>query len=157
LGGQYREAVESQRQALDINKSLLAENPKNMLARSEIGDGYNYIGEVLEKTRDTNGALESYRQAAAVREEMTNADPNDAQFRQAVAESYQTIGRVSTILAAESHASRAARISQLKDARSWYQRSLDIWKELNSSGKLSAVDAENIAAIESELGKCCKQ
>ena len=139
-GGKYREAIKSQQQAIDINNSLIEKNPKNLLPSSEKADSYTYIGEALEKLGDKKGALENYQQATTVREKTSATEPSEVLYRQAVAESYQTLGRLHAEL-------------NSKDARSWYERSLEIWRELNSGNLLNPTDAENITLIQKEIEK----
>ena len=137
-----------------IPRSIALGKPEKYAANSEIADSHNYMGEAFEKMGDLKPALKSYRQAALVREKNSAADPNHAQYRQSVAVSYQTLGRVYSVLADESKASKSAHLAHLNDARRWYQRSLEIWRELNSRKSLSGDAAANITTIQNELNKC---
>jgi eukaryotic-like serine/threonine-protein kinase len=150
---EFGDALESQRQALAINEALFAANPKHTFTLSEIADGYNDIGDTLEKMSDLPGALENYRRAATTREKMSSADPKDAQYRQSVAESYQTLGRVNATLATQAMDLKQ-RVAYWKDARSWYARSLEIWRELQSRGALSEADTANVSETQKQVQRC---
>lgn len=148
------ESLESQRRAIAINEALLAENPKNLLPSSEIGDSFTFMGETFEKMGDLKAAFENYQKASSVREKTSATDPSDAQYRQSVAESYQKLGRIYAALANLSGTTNTIRTTQLHNARLSYQKSLEIWQDLNARQALSANDAENINVIQNELNKC---
>lgn len=138
----YREALASERESLTINEALIAANPKHAFTLEEIGDGYMNIGEALEKMNDKDAAFANYRRGVAAREKVSALDPTDAQYRQAVAEAYQTLCRVDGDL------------THWNEARSWCERSLSIWHDLQSRGAVSEADVSKLAETEAQLKRC---
>jgi hypothetical protein len=81
------------------------------------------------------------RRALALREQVAAADPANIDARRDVATSYAKLGEVN------------ARLAQLREARAWYQKSLEALDDLSRRGAVGATDARSADEIRRELAK----
>jgi tetratricopeptide (TPR) repeat protein len=157
---EFAASLESYRKALALREAVVAADPANVSARSYVARAHSSIGDILAETGDSAGAVESYRKALSIREAMAAGDPGSVDLRIVLADSYADLALLHSRLAKGERTPAQNRPEQLREARSWFQRSLDIFNELQSKGKLTGDDArkpENLsrelAKIEEALGK----
>jgi non-specific serine/threonine protein kinase/serine/threonine-protein kinase len=157
---EFAASLESYRKALALREAVVAADPANVSARSYVARAHSSIGDILAETGDRAGAVESYRKALSIREAMAAGDPGSVDLRIVLADSYADLALLHSRLAKGERTPAQNRPEQLREARSWFQRSLDIFNELQSKGKLTGDDArkpENLsrelAKIEEALGK----
>jgi tetratricopeptide (TPR) repeat protein len=98
------EALHMHRQALALDRALLASEPTSVARRrSVVADHFN-IGQVTDRSSDREGALDEYRLALPIIESLSAEDPANAQARSDEASVRQRIG---TILARQGDAQGA--------------------------------------------------
>jgi tetratricopeptide (TPR) repeat protein len=73
-------------------------------------------------------AAGEYRRALEIVEPTTNAYPHVVDAQYAVAEIYADLGKLSERLASDIRRAREQQLQDWKDARAWYQRSLNAWR-----------------------------
>jgi non-specific serine/threonine protein kinase/serine/threonine-protein kinase len=135
--GEITRALESLRKAQAIREATSAADPTNARNRRDLALAYFEYANLLTKSGNASGALEYYRKVAAIRETMSEADPTNIRDRRDLAVSYSKLGEVCVMLALDSKPT-TRKIAAWREARSWYQRSLDIVVEIRDRGLLSA-------------------
>jgi hypothetical protein len=104
------------------------------------------VAEVSAKMGDTKTALDSSKKALAIFTEMASADPTNDEYRQivAVAQGFFCEMFIKNGRAAES----------IDEARTWFQKSQEIYKIFVNAGKLSGDDAARLVVVTEEIAKC---
>jgi eukaryotic-like serine/threonine-protein kinase len=87
-------ARESYRKALRIRETLVAANPKDWPARSDLADSYREFGRLLWTTSDTAGGLENAHKQVALREALAAENPTDMQARFKLGVSHADVGEM---------------------------------------------------------------
>ena len=85
-------AEASQRKAFAIRQAVLAADPRNRQARSDLGDSYLSIGDIETDKQNLQAALRSYQESLSIRQEAVAAKPKDTYARRNLSEIYQRIG-----------------------------------------------------------------
>jgi serine/threonine protein kinase/tetratricopeptide (TPR) repeat protein len=152
--GSRAEALGNFNRAVQILSELMAKDPKN--ARLNLQQGVNYLklSTFLSDTGDVAGAIEKARQAAELSGTLTAANPNNSSARQTLASSYAQLGRGYASLAEKAAVPISLKKERWQEARSWYQKSLDIWQDMKAKKKLSGADAGKPAEVTREIEKC---
>ncbi len=96
------------------------------------------------------GALESYRKALTYYEALKAANPRVG----ADSELYANLGKVHTMLASDAKIPPAERIGHWREARGWYQRSLDAWLDRRHRGMINKDNANKPEEVAREIAKC---
>jgi serine/threonine protein kinase/predicted negative regulator of RcsB-dependent stress response len=154
VSGDLTGALSSYRRALALDEAAAAADPANAQARLDVSTDYENIGEVLAKTTDLTGAREHYRKSLAIREEASKADPANAEVRHDLAAIYAKLGRVCALMAAEVKLAMGKQAEHWREARSWYQQSLNVFSDLRARGVLRDSQAATPDQITSEIAKC---
>jgi non-specific serine/threonine protein kinase/serine/threonine-protein kinase len=147
-------ALENYHRALTIRVALSAADPTNVQARRDLATSYGNVGYTLAQTGDATGALGNYRQSLAIFEALSAADPTNAAARRDLAACYAYFGDVYKILASTTKASVGARIERWHEARSWYQRSLAVTRDMRGRGTLRGSDVGQLDKLASEIAHC---
>lgn len=87
-------AKESYRKALGIRETLVAANPQDASARSDLADSYREFGRLLWTTSDTAGALENAHKQVTLREALVAENPTDSQARFKLGVSHADVGEM---------------------------------------------------------------
>lgn len=87
-------AKDSYRKALRIRESLVAANPKDSSARSDLADSYREFGRLLWTASDTAGGLENARKDVFLREDLTAENPTNMQARFNLGVSHADVGEM---------------------------------------------------------------
>lgn len=147
-------ALASHRQALSLAESLSAAAPENAQARVEILLCHENIGEALAKLGRLREAMESYRNELRLAEALAASDPANAENRFDLAMTCSKLGQTQAALASQSKTTRDERIEGWREARSWFQRSLDIFLDQRRRGPIRAVYAGEMEKVEKEISHC---
>jgi non-specific serine/threonine protein kinase/serine/threonine-protein kinase len=146
-------SLESYTKALALREAVVAADPANESARAFVARAHTSIAAVQEESGDAAGAIERYRKALSIRESMAARDPGSADLRISLANTYADLGQLNSRLAADPKTPAANRKERLRDARTWYQRGLEIFNDLQSKGKLAGSDSEKPGNLSRELAK----
>lgn len=147
-----QEATENLQRALSSYERLAAENPRNATAREDFANALSVYGAALQRAGDYAGAMANYRRALEQREALAAEDPNDSANSRFVAEACLRIAAVSQSLAEQARA--ADRAARWREARAWYERSLNEWRRLQQRGQLGGADAEALDGAARGLAHC---
>jgi tetratricopeptide (TPR) repeat protein len=112
--GHRAEALEALRRSIQIRTAMLERNPTHFVRRLDLLRSRNQLAGLLLEMGDRDGAMAEYRQALTMAEEMASAHPDHLLARRDLADTYEGLGR---------YYEREDR----RQAREWYQKSLDIW------------------------------
>jgi len=152
--GDVVEALKHYRQSLEIFEQMAASDPTNIENYLDLARGYRRLGETLEKVNDNLEAIASYRRSAMFNEKFLAANPTNALVRPALATDYFKLGKQYAMLASDTKTPRSKRMDHWREARSWYQRSLDTLLELRASGALAAAYAVKPDEAAREIARC---
>jgi serine/threonine protein kinase len=135
--GNLQEALGSYKKALNLKEAMSSADPSNTDTRGDVSEDQMKVSDVLLKLGDKAGALTGYRRALAIREELVAATPDDAEGRTQLARIYEGLGAYFNSLA-----ETGKHADDWREARRWYQQSLETFRELQQRNKLSS-DYEN--------------
>ncbi len=127
-----KESLENYNKALGILEALTTENPDNTEVSSKLADTFSKMGLVLVRASDTQKGFEYMGRARQSFEALSNADPSNAETRAALASSYATLGKGHARLATETRFAAAKQIEHWREARVWFQKSLDVLTALGT-------------------------
>ena len=150
----YRSALENYRRSLEIRQAALTADASNVRARSAISTIHADIGNTLTMTGDIQGALTSFAQAVPLSEEVLAHSPANAKLRARVARRYQEVGQLHEKIAQAHAHSATGDQAQWKVAREWFQKSLNVWREMKSKGTLNGADASKVDEVAREIARC---
>jgi serine/threonine protein kinase len=141
--------------ALAGYRKLTLADPHDVLAMRYLGKCYMSVGKALSADGKPSQGIQSAREAVRILEALVAADRGDTAFkpsdlayaRSALAEAYSR-------LAQEHGRSDTAKIASWREARSWYEKSLDTWLELKEKAPLAQFDAAQPGYISGEISRC---
>ncbi|MGE0133274.1 MAG: ECF-type sigma factor [Blastocatellales bacterium] len=146
LTGDRQNALKNLREAQDMIQAVPARRLYDMgiyahSARANTGD-------LLLEMGDYPAALEHFRQALKNAQERIAEQPLRLTLRRGLANCYAKLGKYYSTLAAKSGAQVETQIAHWREARNYYQKSLETsraWAKLTESNSLSARMAETAA------------
>jgi tetratricopeptide (TPR) repeat protein len=147
--GDLDEALEHSSKGLQIFTQLVAADPANWLARANVGAAEAAIGEVLVSKGKIYEAMPHTRHAIAIFEADEHKTGTEIASQ---AEAYSTLAKAYSSLA-ERETSPNKKVEHLREARSWYQKSLRTWQQgpIHGSPDPSVADEGEVTQ---ELAKC---
>jgi tetratricopeptide (TPR) repeat protein len=148
--GRLGDALTNVREAIKIFSETLATNPSFSQAQGNLGSTYLTYAEILLAKRDANGALENYRKALAILE----PEPVRSAQKVSLAHGYQGLGNVQLLRADQAKGRTERKTECLKEAKEWYQKSLDVWHELDQKGKINGEEKTALGEITQKIEKC---
>jgi hypothetical protein len=99
--------------------------------------------------------IEYERKALQISDALAAADRSDTFFKSAdVAYGRSALADAYSHLAGRPGNSEAARIRNWREARSWYQKSLDLWLQLKQKAPLAHLDAAQPDKIAAAIAGC---
>ncbi len=141
--------------ALDGYLKLTARDAHDSLARRYLGLCNEKIGQALVTEGKEVEGIEYERKALQISDALAAADRSDTFFKSAdVAYGRSALADAYSHLAGRPGNSEAARIRNWREARSWYQKSLDLWFQLKQKAPLAHLDAAQPDKIAAALAGC---
>lgn len=144
LAGNYLElnkldvALENSRESIKIFTETLAKNPNNSQAQGNFGGAYITLAEILTEKGDLNGALETYQKALHLLE---SESIRSSQMR-SLAYTYQGIAEV------------YQKNKHFDEAKTWYQKSLAVWEDLQNKGQITSEYSAKSDEIKQLIEQC---
>jgi len=148
--GDLDEAVEDGRKALAIFSSLVSIDPSNRLARDNLACTETQLGGALVAKGKPEEAMRYIFNATVIFE---GIDHKSRYVVVGLAESYLTRGMAVMSLANHTIPMRKKR-DQLREARSWYQKSLATWQQEPDHDSKDRFGSEEGKRIIANLAKC---
>jgi serine/threonine protein kinase/tetratricopeptide (TPR) repeat protein len=147
-------ALEAYRKAFAIRQVLAEADPKNVNAQGALARAHFRIGQILERKGDPASARESYRKGLAIQEGLSKVDPSNEAAREGVALALGRVADVEAALGSSAKTPVASRPGHWREARSLYQRSLDIWFDHRRRGVLQGANAGEPDRVAQQLARC---
>ena len=149
--GDLDEALQLSRKGLNIFTELVAADPTNWLARANVGASELNVAAVLMRKGDTAHAIPHIQRAIAIFE----ADQGKGTIETvSQAGAYAMLATSHSSLAKRA-ASRESKIEHLREARSWYQKSLNMWQQIPNYRALDPFRIYDTSQqVAQELAKC---
>jgi serine/threonine protein kinase len=154
LGGNPRGALESYRKALAVFQELSRIDPTNVETQYDVALSYRKIGEALTTIGDAAGALDDYRKALPIFEGLVTRSPANAKKRADLALTYYDLGLGQLKLASADRGLREHSSDHWREARDYYQKSLNIWQEMKNQGTLSGAYAGKPDELARVIARC---
>ena len=152
--GHRAEALQVMREAVQLQERLVRAEPSLSELRELLLRMHNHLGDILLDTGDFDGASDQHRRAIGVAEVMLASRPNDPVLRRDLADTYEALARVSVRRAEDPRPGDVARIARWREARSWYEKSLNVWNDWPKWGISSAFDSRRKARALESIAKC---
>jgi tetratricopeptide (TPR) repeat protein len=158
-GHDTKAAIEYYRKALESRLHLYAKNAGNMVNRGALAECYTNLGKAVAPDHRPE-VLEDYSKAIELLESLAATDVNNAQYRIRLADAMTNEARLYARMASETNEALSIKLEQWHKARYLYQRSWELWSELEREGKLPTGDrqwprevARELAGSENSLAK----
>jgi tetratricopeptide (TPR) repeat protein len=151
--GDIKSAIEYFRKAVAARLNLSEKNFASNANRGALAECYTNLGKAVAPS-DSVDALKQYSKAVELLEQLTVTDKTNAQYRVGLADALTNTARVYTRMASTHDEEPSLRLQQWTKARSFYQRSRNLWLELERNGKLSAAGPQSLRDITRELAGC---
>ena len=145
-----KSAIEYFRKAVAARLTLADKNPNSSLNRASLAECYTSLAQALAPI-DGNDALKQYGNAFEVLEHLSTAYPGNAHYRTALADAMSNAARLYVRLASKEP---ALRIQHWTKAKSLYQRSQQLWFELERAGKVPPGRNGAVPEVSAELARC---
>ena len=132
--GDTKTAIENYHKAVAARLSFSERSPNSITNRGALAECYSNLAKALASS-DREDALEQYANAVELLERLTVADRSNAQYRIALADALSNTARI-YVNAAGRPGDASTRIHDWTKATSFYQRSQELWIELERTGKI---------------------
>jgi tetratricopeptide (TPR) repeat protein len=145
-------AIEYYRKAIAVRLTLSERSPNSGVNRGALAACYANLANALGPS-DRDDALKQYIHAVELLEKLIAVDRSNAQDRIVLADALLNTARL-YVRAAGEDGGPAARREYWTKARSFYQRSQELWLELGRAGKLPPTRGQTIREVSRELTRC---
>ena len=152
--GDTKTGLDSSRKALSIFTEMLSADPQNEEFRQAVAMVQIFVSEMMIKNGEAAEAIELLSQSLLTLEKSFAASPTDeiAHFR--IGSVQAGLGQGYAALASESKTSAQRRLVHWREARSWFQKSQEIYGVFRDAGKLTGEDAARLDTVIEEIAKC---
>lgn len=147
-------ALDSSRKALAIFTEMLSADPQNEEFRQAVAMVQTVVSEMMIENGETAEAIKLLSQSLQTLEKSFADSPTDeiAHFR--IGSVQAGLGKGYAALASESKTSAQKRLAHWREARSWFQKSQEIYEGFRDAGKLTGEDGARLDAVIEEIAKC---
>jgi non-specific serine/threonine protein kinase/serine/threonine-protein kinase len=147
-------ALENYRRSLHIFEAMFRDDPSNEEIWKNLLSGYKKISVLLAVRGRAGEALSEARRALSLIESRPIPYSSSPETDTYMAHQYEYIGDNYSAIALHGKISSTKREEDLRVARMWYQKSLNIWLDMKSRGTLSSADAGEPNGVSREITKC---
>jgi tetratricopeptide (TPR) repeat protein len=141
--------------ALAGYQKLTAADAHDVLAMRYLGKCHGSIGKALAAEGKASEGLESARKALQIFQTQAAADRADTYYKSPdVLDVSATFGEIYSRLAERRGMPEASKIENWRQARDWYQKSLDGWLLLKKRAPLAKSDSVRPDKVAAEIAKC---
>jgi len=145
------QAAQDYRKAIDITEKLIASDPQRFESRRDLIRMYESLSNRFISAGDNKRAMDLLNRALSLAKTISLRDAGNTRVRAVLAKVYDDLGKLYRRMADEKDASPATRTMNLRSASDAFQHSLDIWHELQISGKLLPADTGRSNQTETEM------
>lgn len=146
-------AIENYRKAVAARLDLSAKDFGSNANRGALALCYTNLGKALAPGESAD-ALKQYSRAVELLDHLTVTDKTNAQYRIDLADALANAARLYARMASTGHEEPSLRLQQWTKARSFYERSQNLWLELDRNGKLPTAGRQSLREIARELAGC---
>ena len=141
--------------ALAGYRKLTIADPHDVLAMRYLGKCYMSVGKALAAEGKASQGVQAAGEAVRILEALVAADRGDTAFKPSdLAYARSALGEAYSRLAQEHGQSKTAKIASWREARFWYQKSLETWLQLKEKAPLAQFDAAQPDYISGEISHC---
>jgi eukaryotic-like serine/threonine-protein kinase len=115
---------------------------------------FQLTADLAIQTKDSGKALESARKEIEMDDRLLATDSANAGAQRNKAVAYAQAGQAHELLASRAAAPAETRKAEWTEARSWFQRSLDLFTDMRNKGTLIPVHAARLDDARHEVEKC---
>jgi eukaryotic-like serine/threonine-protein kinase len=151
-GGDTKHAIGYYRKAVDARLTLAGKSTNNSMNRGALANCYVNLAKALALS-DRTDALKEYGNAIELLEPLTASDPGNARYRISLADALSNTARL-YVRTAEQSKDSSTNLEYWTKARSFYQRSEQLWEELDKAGKVPPAQRQAIREVSDELARC---
>ena len=133
---------------------LAGADAKNPLAQVNLAFSQNGIGQCLRMLGRLDEAGKAYGEAASRFEKMAPATTTDRYVRSGLANAYSGMGNVYESMAMKPRVNASQRRQNWIQARSWFERSQQIWNEKVKRSELESDEHVEVKIIADAIARC---
>ncbi|HSS98022.1 MAG TPA: tetratricopeptide repeat protein, partial [Terriglobales bacterium] len=148
--GNTKEATEYYRKAVASRLSYFQKSPNSSMNRGALAECYTNLAKALAPWNHEE-ALNQYSRAVDLLEPLTTTDRSNARGRIALADA---LSNTAQLYMRMTSGESSTRLQYLTKAKSYYQRSQEMWLGLEKAGKLPPARSRAIRDINTELAHC---
>ncbi|MBI2838288.1 MAG: protein kinase [Acidobacteria bacterium] len=152
--GDTRTGLESSRQALAVLTDMLSADPQNEEFRQGVATVQTFVSEMMIKNGEAAEAIKLLRQSLLSLEKSIAASPTDEIARFRIGSVQAGLGKGYAALASDSRTSAERSLADWREARSWFQKSREVYTVFRDAGKLTGEDAARLDSVIEEIAKC---
>jgi eukaryotic-like serine/threonine-protein kinase len=141
--------------ALAGYQKLTSTDAQDVLAMRYLGKSYMSMGKALAAEGKASEGIQSAREAVRILDALVTADRGDTAFKPSdLAYADSALAEAYSRLALQHGVSRDTQLASWREARSWYQKSLNTWLLLKQKAPLAKFDAAQPDQITTEISRC---
>jgi hypothetical protein len=129
-------------------------DPLNEDFRQLVAAARTLVSEMMIKNGEAAEAINLLNQSLLTLEKSFAASPTDELVHFRIAMTQQSLGQGYVALASEVKTSALKRLDHWREARSWFKKSLEIYKSFRDAGKLTGEEASRVDVVSQEIAKC---
>lgn len=152
--GDTKAALDSSKKALTIFTEIASADPTNDEYRQIFAVAQGFFCEMLIKNGRAAESIELLNQSLLQLQKSFARSPTDQMAHMRIANVQAGLGRGYAALASDETASATRRLAHWREARTWFQKSQEIFKIFHDAGKLGGDDATRLGVITEEIAKC---
>lgn len=151
--GRYSEALVRYRRSQNLRSSDVKADPTNLWKRSSLIEATAKICKTLATDHQSTEAQEPCSAALSLME-ATTLDPGNSALRSFFADTYSDLATAQAALAGNTSMGAVDRRNHWHSARSLYQRSLEIWEDLQARNILARADQSKKDSVLQNIAAC---
>jgi serine/threonine protein kinase/tetratricopeptide (TPR) repeat protein len=146
-------SLENYCKAHEIMGRLMSKDPTNSLAQANFGFSKLGIGRILVEEGEVPKGMKRVREALSTFQTLAGRASGDRGAAIGVGESYAALGMAYSTLAGYENVS-AKKVEYWRLARSWYQKSLEVWREKPNREVLDDFGHNEGEQVTNEMARC---
>jgi serine/threonine protein kinase len=151
--GEIQQALDNYSRALKLREGIAASDPSNADAQSGVAGALSRIGLIQRSAGNWIEARNSYLRAEAIWRSLGSAQ-SDLGNHSKLATVYLGLGKLHLEWALADRITGRALRERIDEARGWFQRSLNIWMDLQRRGAEDAEAHQSVDEIAAKLKEC---
>jgi eukaryotic-like serine/threonine-protein kinase len=152
--GHAQSARENFTKALSGFEALATADPADARLQQYLGYCYRGIGMTLATQEKTSAGLASLERALTILQKLRAADGTSTDKLTDVADTQAAIAAAYQTSAESGKAAKATTQVAWMQARTWYEKSLETWKQIKRLGKVSALNSAEPERIQKQITHC---